>query len=388
MGSEPAFEHLASHGAKYELLRSLSQGQLGPLALGRASGQGDAARFVTLRALPLTDFARLEDAVCRAASIAHPRLVKVLGLAWVAEAPYLAAEYVEGLTVGDLTRSLASTETSVMQAVALRIALDTLQAISDARFELEQRGVSTLPRCLYPDTAWIATFGETLLSDVGVAAELAALATGSERDRAWSTPNGGTSAQAEVFAAGALLFELLSGRELASQRKDPTSAVPALDQLPRRGPPIAKQLVELVARALALDPNQRFPDPAHMARAINELPSHWIGNEDQVSAAIEPLAHRAADLKAAEPSLELSSGEHLVDDPWEIPTRSLRLRIPSPEDDRQTLLPEIVESSSPPAQVSQTQQDTPKTPEANEKQESLAARFARKVWGPARPRGA
>ncbi|MET0275376.1 MAG: hypothetical protein ABW211_00860 [Acidimicrobiia bacterium] len=362
----------------------MSNGQLGPLGLGRASGESDAGRFVTLRSLPSKDFARLESAVRRAASIAHPRLVKVLGLAWIDEVPYLASEYVDGLSVGELTRALATTETSVMQSVALRIGLDILQAVGDARAELRQRSVPALPRCLYPDTAWVATFGETLLSDVGVAGELANHAAHSARDRAWSAPSesDASSAEADVFATGALLFELLSGRDLASVRVDPSHAIPALDELPLRGPPIAKQLVELVARALALDPSDRFRDTEQMARAIIELPSHWLGSEAQVSAAIEPLAHRAADLKASEPSLELSSGDHMVD-PWEIPTRSLRLRVPSPEDDRQTLRPESIELStaslgpSSPAATPSAAEVTP--PVAEEKPASLATRIGRKM---------
>jgi len=178
-----------------------------------------------------------------------------------------------------------------------------------------------------------------------------------------------------------LLFELLSGRNLASVRKSSTDAIPTLNELPLRGPPIAKQLVELVARALAFAPSQRFRDPEEMARAISELPSHWLGSEAQVSAAIEPLAHRAADLKASEPSLDLSSGEHMVDDPWEIPTRSLRLRVPSPEDDRQTVRPEEPSTASVEPKAPEATQASAEgaAPVAKEKQASVATRIARRM---------
>lgn len=339
---EPAFERAPSSGAKYELLCSLSSGPVGALSLGRTRGEGDAGRFVMLRSLPVASFAELEVSVRRAASIAHPRLMKVLGLAWVDEAPYLASEYVEGLSAGDLGRELASAETSAMQEVALRIGLDSLNAVTAARAELRARGVQELPRCLYPDTAWIATFGETLLSDVGVAAELVSHSAGSTRDQAWSAPRGrgANAAKDDVFAAGALLFELISGRALSTVRDHETAAIPALSELPRHGLPIAKPLVDLVKRALAPEPKRRFQDPEEMAQAILALPEHWIGSEAQVQAAIETLAHRATNLKASEPSLELTSGEHLVDDLWEVPTRSLRLRLPSEEDERLTLVPE------------------------------------------------
>lgn len=344
MGFEPVFGRPASDGAKYDLLRSLCDGQLGPLALGRASGQSDASRFVTLRLLAANDLARVEVAVRRAARIAHARLLKVLGLAWIDEMPYLASEYVEGLPVGNLSRVLAATETSVIQEVALRIALDTLQSITEARAELRRAGVHELPRCLYPDTAWVASFGETLLSDVGVADELAGHVEPSAHDRAWAAPEGSraSSARADVFATGALLFELLTGRDLSSVRSESNAPIPELSELPRRGSPIAAPLVELVSRALALDPSQRFLDPEHMADAIRALPEHWLGSEAQVRATIEPLALRAADLKASEPSLDLTSGEHPLD-LWEIPTRSLRLRVANPEDDRQTVRPESPE---------------------------------------------
>ena len=341
LGFEPLAEKAASEHAKYERICSLCTGPIGELALGRARGQGDASRFVTLRPLPLSNFDRIEATVRQAANIAHPRLTKVLGLAWLDEAPYLASEYVDGLSAGELARELRCAETSVIQEVALRISLDALIAVSAARTALRERGLSELPRCLYPDTAWIATFGETLLSDVGVAAELASL-NSAQSDCLWSAPRGRTrnSAKDDVFAAGALLFELLSGRSLASVRANEAAPVPALDDLPRNGRPIAKQLVELVARALAVEPKRRFEDAEQMLQAILALPSHWIGSEAQVEAAIETLAHRATDLRASEPSLELTSGEHEADELWEIPTRSLRLRLPNEDDDRLTLRPE------------------------------------------------
>lgn len=342
MGFKPAAERAPSDGGKYERLCGLSSGPLGELALGRARGQGDASRFVTLRALPPANFENIEKSVRQAASIAHPRLTKVLGVAWIDEVPYVASEYVEGLSAGELARELRSSETSVIQEVALRIALDALRAVSAARVALAQSGVKDPLRCLYPDTAWIATFGETLLSDVGIASDLFALNAAREAVDAWSGPRGRARdpAKEDVFAAGALLFELLSGRALAGVRTEASAAIPALDQLARPGRPIAKELIDLVQRALATDPKRRFESPEQMAEAILALPEHWIGSEAQVEAATETLAHRAADLRASEPSLELTSGEHLVDELWEIPTRSLKLRLPSEEDDRLTLRPE------------------------------------------------
>lgn len=343
MGFEPLAQEPVSEHARYERICGLCTGPIGELALGRARGQGDASRFVTLRPLPLSNFGRIEDSVRQAANIAHPRLMKVLGLAWIDETPYLASEYVDGLSAGEVARELRVAETSVIQEVALRVALDALTAVTAARAALRERGVSEPPRCLYPDTAWIATFGETLLSDVGVAAELATLNAAVQSDCLWSAPRSRSrnhSAKEDVFAAGALLFELLSGRSLASVRADEAAPVPALDELPRTGRPITKQLVELVARALAVDPKRRFEDAEHMTQAILALPSHWIGSEAQVEVAIEPLAHRATDLRASEPSLELTSGEHEADELWEIPTRSLKLRLPNEDDDRLTLVPE------------------------------------------------
>ena len=70
-------------------------------------------------------------------------------------------------------------------------------------------------------------------------------------------------------------------------------------------------------------------------------------------------------------------------DPWEIPTRSLRLRLPSPEDDRQTLRPESIEPmeratpSSPEITVTSVEDTSP--PAAPEKPASIATRIGRKM---------
>jgi serine/threonine protein kinase len=294
-------------GTHYEVLYEISSSSLGALSLGRTVGGREADRPVLLRALEEGSVARLEAALTRATSIAHPRLLKTLGLTYVDGRAYLVTEYVEGLPLSELARPVHAAAVSVVPEVALRITLDALLAVSAARDELARFGMKSLPRCLYADTAWIANFGETLLSDAGIACELLNQRPATSSDQ-----------QSDVFAAGSLLWELLSGRRLSNATD--LEQVPNIEAV-QMLLPSPRPLLDLVARAVSLDPAKRFGNVEAMADAIQELPVHWIATDAEVRAAVDVLTQAMP--SAFNGTEGAASGEHEID-PWDTPTRSLR----------------------------------------------------------------
>lgn len=306
MRTERALERPAPTGTHFELLYELASSSLGALALGRTVGGREADRPVLLRAIEEGSLPRLEAALTRASSIAHPRLLKTLGVARIDGQPYLVSEYVEGLPLSELARPMYAAAASVVPEVALRITLDALLAVSAARDELSRFGMKSLPRCLYADTAWVASFGETLLSDAGIACELL-----NQR------PPTSSDQQSDVFAAGSLLWELLSGKRLSNMTD--LEQIPSVDAI-KMLLPSPRPLMDVVARAVSLDAAKRFKSVEAMADAIQELPVHWIATDAEVRAAVEVLTHAMPSTFNAEGA---ASGEHEID-PWDTPTRSLR----------------------------------------------------------------
>lgn len=306
-------------GTHFELLYELSNSTLGALWLGRSVGGREAGRPVLLRAIDGGTLNRLESALTRASSIAHPRLLKTLGLTRIDSVTYLVSEYVEGLPLSEITRPMQAAAVSVMPEVALRITLDALLAVAAAREEFARFGMRVLPRCLFADTAWVASFGETLLSDAGIACELLNV-----------RPNPSAEQPGDVFVAGSLLWELLSGEPLASstdlERAPSIIGLQALHPSP-------EPLVHLIERAVSSDPARRFTSVEAMAEAIQELPVNWIATDAEVRAAVEVLANSMpSTLGAIEGAV---SGEHEID-PWDTPTRSLRGRL-TPLDNQESV---------------------------------------------------
>lgn len=301
---------------KYEVVESISAGCLGSLTLARAQGLRNASRLVTLRELPAGVEQQLVKAVDVATSIGHPRLITTIGLARLESGAYLVSEYVEGIPLLELTALFEAAEASLTPDVALRLTLDALRIVTGVRKELARSGEQYRRRCLYPDTVWISAAAELMLAEVPLAAELARLLPETPK-RDWIAPeerDGRSDERSDVFAAGALLYELLCGQ--ARPLEDASLADGG------RNGPLAKPLLDIVTRALQPNPEQRFANAQAMTNALLTLPEHWIATSADVRTAVAPLTRPAMTLESA---MFPESGEHVID-PWETPTRSLRQR--------------------------------------------------------------
>jgi serine/threonine protein kinase len=126
--------------------------------------------------------------------------------------------------------------------------------------------------------------------------------------------------RADVYGLGAILYALVTGRA-PFQEDSPQSTILALlsSEPPRPRslvPTLSVHVERVIERAMAKDPDQRYPDMAAFERALDALPSaSSVGEALQPAAAVPPLpsAGRAepaavseADLKRARPRLLLT----------------------------------------------------------------------------------
>src|SRR5689334_12716124 len=79
------------------LMLKLFEGQRGPMHLGRLTKGEDAGRFVLLRELAAHEVQGAASEIDLARSIAHPKLLKLLGCVRSEGHTYLASEYVPGV---------------------------------------------------------------------------------------------------------------------------------------------------------------------------------------------------------------------------------------------------------------------------------------------------
>jgi serine/threonine protein kinase len=319
----------------HEPMLELPAGALGHLSLGRGLSGFDVGRLVLLRRFPEVDEAAFRSAILSAAAIAGPRLIKVLGGARVVGQLAVSSEYVEGIGLVELTEASTHHGFPVSPAVALRIMQDALSAVRDARRLFEARNAGPIPRLLFPETVWIAEFGEAFLTESGVIGSLlrvpalrdtrAGTAQLSPEELAGESP----TPESDVFAAGALLWHLLAGRPLFDgvssaelERQIRERPIPRLDTIERLGLPVPAPVVGIVERALKRDPSERYATPEEMGQALASLPAGWIATERQVREALAQLAPDLLDARRSRLLLASRESDRPQFSHWDAPTQT------------------------------------------------------------------
>jgi beta-lactam-binding protein with PASTA domain len=210
-----------------------------------------------------------------AARLSHPGIVAVYD--WGAEDKltyYMVMEYVSGSDLRDLLVARGS----LLPAQAAEITV----SMCDALFAAHREGL--IHRDVKPENVLIARDGAVKVADFGIAVLADAERTmpggnipGTLRYLSPEQVEGAEATIAsDIWAAGAVLFELLtglpplqgSGADLMRRRaSEPPAAPSSVDSsLPR-------ELDQIVLKACALDPQDRFATAAEMAEAVGSVES-------------------------------------------------------------------------------------------------------------------
>jgi serine/threonine-protein kinase len=197
------------------------------------------------------------------ASLSHPNVVHVFDQGTDGEHVYLSMEYVPGRTLRDVLKD--------RERLPAREALEVMIPVLAALGAAHQAGL--VHRDVKPENVLLADDGRVKVVDFGLAR---AIEGSTHQTRtgimigtiAYMSPeqvtNGRASASSDVYAAGIMLFELVTGRQpYASESpvsvayKHVHESVPAPSSVVPGIPPL---LDTLVAAATAKDPAQRPPD--------------------------------------------------------------------------------------------------------------------------------
>ena len=217
--------------------------------------------------------ARFKQEARAAARLSHPHVVAVHDWGWAApDTYYIVMELVSGSDLREVLVQrgrLAETEaTEIVAAVC-----DGLQAAHD---------LGLVHRDIKPENVLIDRAGRVRVADFGIAAAVDAEGTmpggsipGTLRYLAPEQAAGmDAAAYTDVWAAGALLFELVTGRppeqggglELLRRRAVEAIAVPS-EVMPGIDPEIDR----VCERACAVDPHARYASAAEMAAELRSL---------------------------------------------------------------------------------------------------------------------
>ncbi|HEY6933492.1 MAG TPA: Stk1 family PASTA domain-containing Ser/Thr kinase [Marmoricola sp.] len=234
-----------------------------------------------------------------AARLAHPNVVAVFDqgedVGPQGRTLFLVMEYVPGITLRDLIRTEAPMSSGRALAV-LEPVLSALAAAHDA---------GMIHRDIKPENVLLTDTGQVKVADFGLArainAETQHTATGGVLigSVSYLSPelvvDGRADARADVYAAGVLLYEMLTGRK-PHQAESPIQVaykhvhedVPAPSAV---APGIPPYVDALVARATARDTSLRPADARvllHQVRRVRHALDHGVTQDDELTADLAP----------------------------------------------------------------------------------------------------
>lgn len=266
----------------YVLIRPLGGGGMGDVYLALHGRPGREKLCVIKRLTPDTlespdRLRRFQREAEIARTLAHGAIAQTLAVDEVDGEPYIAQEFIEGRNITQLVASARSVDDGrIPREICIHIVREIARALAYAH------GAGVVHRDVAPDNVMVTFDGEVRLIDFGIARGVAnpSLTTpGLIVGRlSYSAPEvlAGERAdrRADVYAAGVVLWELLTGRAPAVDERD---APPAPSSL---RPDISAEIDAVVLKAIAAEPAKRFASAEDLQRALGPLiPSSFVGEE-------------------------------------------------------------------------------------------------------------
>ncbi|MEC7241531.1 MAG: protein kinase [Myxococcota bacterium] len=276
----------------YELLERIATGGMAEVYLARAFGvEGFEKRLVIKRILPsLATSDRFVSLFIQEAKICslltHPNVVHVFDLGRVEKSHYIAMEHIYGR---DLTRTVRKLRAQG-QKLPLRFAVYIVAcmarglAYAHSRSSADGTSLGIVHRDISPHNIMLSFEGQVKVLDFGIARVEGTVAGGAE-----AQPGGGKFAymspeqasgesvdsRTDVFACGIVLYELLVNHRLF-QHPNPEEKLRRVIEAevpdPRtEAPEVSERLWEILQKALARDPADRYQEAAHLEEDLRAL---------------------------------------------------------------------------------------------------------------------
>ena len=241
------------------------------------------------------------------ASLRHPNIIQVFDFGTVGDVSYMVMEYVEGTTLkAKLHGSSERGETMPLEE-ANRI----FQSVASALEYAHRQGM--VHRDIKPANVMLTPKGEVILTDFGIARIVGGTrytATGAVVGTpAYLSPEQGQGERgderSDIYALGVVLYEMVTGQvpfdadtPLAVIFKHISDPLPPPRQL---NPDVPEAVEQVILKALAKNPDDRYYRVADMARALKDAMASKPAPEPETRAPEPAVAEETAP-PAASPS--------------------------------------------------------------------------------------
>lgn len=265
---------------RYELLCELASGGMGTVYIARRAGPEGFQRLVAVK-LCHRELAEDPDFVSMfidearlAASIHHAHVVSTIDVGLAVDTLFLAMEYVEGASLAALMTAAHRAGQRLPRPVVLRVVADLLAGLSAAHAAEDVHGqpLGIIHRDVSPQNVLVGADGLSRLLDFGVAKAVErrsiTRAGHTKGKAAYMAPeqlrSEALTQRIDVFAAGVVLWECLTGERLFAGRGGSREVVAPS----QRVPVVSPALDAVVLRALEARPEDRYGSALEMLHAL------------------------------------------------------------------------------------------------------------------------
>ena len=276
---------------RYQIIERIAAGGMAEVYRGESSGiEGFRKKVAIKRVLPklsqnqeFIDMFLDEARLC--AYLNHSKCVQVFDIGQGAGSHFIVMEYVDGADLKGVLDYLAGQRERMSSSVACLIAQQVCEGLGYAHDAVDHSGqpLDIVHRDISPHNVLMTRFGEVKLVDFGLARASSHL-TDEDEDIVKGkfgylapeiTRGQGADRRVDIFAAGILLWEMLAGKRLFHGATDletfklvQAAVIPDIRTLRSD---VSPELYRVLTRALAADPNQRYPNAHEFARDLSRV---------------------------------------------------------------------------------------------------------------------
>lgn len=300
-----------SRAGRYLFMRQQTSSYVGSLWEVRCEGEQQLLALARVVKVPSSIDKDTEQNLSQAAwdsmELDDENIVRVadvvFGTGWFA----MVHDHYDGDTVRTMQRRVAERKTGVPVPVAVRIVLDTLEALRKVNISVEELGVSWQSPAIDPGSLLVCEDGRTRLLDGFVGGYVPSVPKMARDDEtfAYAAPEmfDGSAPPDEccqVFRVAVIAYELLCSKRLfvgskAVIQRRLSSPIVRADRVTRVGAGASQELASVIEKALALDRSQRYQTLLEFEKAVRDAAGK-VGTQEDVIQFCDALVGRESTL--------------------------------------------------------------------------------------------